>query len=63
MRSNSRTNRELLFLRLFLRLFRQYSISWYEIPVALLLSTYGHLLEIPGMLVAVRGEPLQTAYR
>ncbi len=49
--------------RLILRLFRQYSISWYEIPVALLLSTYGHLLEIPGMLVAVRGEPLQTAYR
>ena len=47
-----------------LRCGRHYGVRWYELPAAFALSVVVHLMEIPGMLDAFRGQPsAQTAYR
>ena len=47
-----------------LRCFRQYNVKTYELPRALALTVVTHLLEIPGMLAAYRGQTIRaTAYR
>ena len=47
-----------------LRCFRQYNVKTYELPLAFALIMVTHLLEIPGMLSAYRGQVLTaTAYR
>jgi len=46
------------------RCFRHYNVKTYELPLALILTVVTHLLEIPGMLAAYRGQTLGvTAYR
>jgi hypothetical protein len=47
-----------------LRCFRHYHIKTYELPFALALAIVIHILEIPGMLAAYRGESIgATEYR
>ena len=47
-----------------LRCFRHYNVKTYELPLALTLTVVTHVLEIPGMLAAYRGQTLAaTAYR
>jgi len=44
--------------------FRRFGVAWYELPVALALAPYVVAMEVPGMIAAVRGRPLEeTAYR
>ena len=46
------------------RCFRQYNVKLYELPLALALTVVTHVLEIPGMLAAYRGQSIAaTAYR
>ena len=41
-----------------------YRVRWYELPVAMALSVVLHLMEIPGMIRAFRGQPItRTRYR
>jgi hypothetical protein len=43
---------------------RFYGVRWYEIPMALVLAVWTHVMEIPGMRLAYRGEAIQeSAYR
>ena len=43
---------------------RAYGVKWYELPTAFGLAAAACAMEIPGMIHAVRGEPLdKTAYR
>lgn len=43
---------------------RAYNVAWYELPAALALVPAASLMEVPGMLRAVRGLPLdKTAFR
>ena len=47
-----------------LRRARFYNVAWYQLPVAFALATVACAMEIPGMIRAVRGEPLdKTLYR
>ena len=47
-----------------LRCFRHYNVKTYELPLALALTVVTHLLEIPGMLAAYRGQTVgATAWR
>jgi cellulose synthase/poly-beta-1,6-N-acetylglucosamine synthase-like glycosyltransferase len=47
-----------------LRCFRSYNVRTYELPLALALTLVTHLLEVPGMLAAYRGQAITaTAYR
>lgn len=47
-----------------LRCFRHYNVKVYELPLALALTVVTHVLEIPGMLAAYRGQTIGgTAYR
>lgn len=47
-----------------LRCFRHYNVKTYELPLALALIVVTHVLEIPGMLAAYRGQAIEaTAYR
>jgi len=47
-----------------LRHHRGYRISWYEIPVTMVLAVLTHALEIPGMVMAIQGRPVpQTQFR
>jgi hypothetical protein len=47
-----------------LRCFRYYNVKTYELPLALALTVVTHVLEIPGMLAAYRGQTIgETAYR
>jgi hypothetical protein len=47
-----------------LRCFRQYNVKPHELPLALVLTIITHVLEIPGMLAAYRGQTMgATAYR
>lgn len=47
-----------------LRYHRQYDVAWYELPVAFLVAIAIHVMELPGMVRAIRGNPLtETAYR
>lgn len=47
-----------------LRCYRQYNVKTYELPLALALTVVTHVLEIPGMLAAYRGQSIAaTAYR
>jgi hypothetical protein len=47
-----------------LRLGPHYGIAWYQVPVGLVLSVVLQALEIPGMIDAIHGRPLEsTAYR
>ena len=47
-----------------LRCFRYYNVKTYELPLALALTVVTHVLEIPGMLAAYRGQTIgATAYR
>ena len=47
-----------------LRCFRHYNVKTYELPLALALTVVTHVLEIPGMLAAYRGQTIgATAYR
>lgn len=43
---------------------RQYGVRWYELPVAFCLAIVVHVMEIPGMISAFRGQEItETAYR
>lgn len=47
-----------------LRCFRHYNVKTYELPLAFALTVVTHVLEIPGMLAAYRGQPMrETIYR
>lgn len=47
-----------------LRCFRHYNVKTYELPLAVALTVVTHVLEIPGMLAAYRGQTIgATAYR
>ena len=47
-----------------LRSARHYGVAWYEIPLAGVIAVGLHLAEIPGMLSAFRGEPIEdTEFR
>lgn len=47
-----------------LRSGRYYGVAWYQLPVALGIGVIVHMLEVPGMLSAFRGKPIEaTAYR
>ena len=46
------------------RCFRHYNVKTYELPLALALTVATHVLEIPGMLAAYRGQTIrETAFR
>jgi hypothetical protein len=46
------------------RCFRHYHVKTYELPLALILTVVTHVLEIPGMVAAFRGQGIGgTAYR
>ncbi len=46
------------------RLGPHYGVAWYEVPAGLVLSAVLHTFEVPGMIDAIRGRPLEnTAYR
>ena len=50
--------------RVCLRRGRDYGISWYELPYAMALAVVAFSMEIPGMITAVRRQPLSdTSYR
>jgi len=56
--------RVLLTWWLCLRFFSDYRVAWYELPLALTAAVAIHIMEIPGMVCAIRGQPIQdTAYR
>jgi hypothetical protein len=41
----------------------QYRVRWYELPVAFCLAVVVHVMEIPGMISAFRGQEItETAY-
>ncbi|MEO8096987.1 MAG: glycosyltransferase [Acidobacteriota bacterium] len=49
-----------------LRCFRNYNVKLYELPLAIALAIVVHIVEVPGMLAAYRGQPARgtaTAYR
>ena len=47
-----------------LRCAHHYGVRWYELPIALTLSVWLHLMEISGMIQAFRGRPItRTKYR
>jgi hypothetical protein len=47
-----------------LRFYRTYGVRWYELPLVFGLAIVVHIMEIPGMVSAVRRRPItETAYR
>ncbi len=43
---------------------RAYDVAWYELPAAFVLAAVTSMMEVPGMLLAVRGQPLgKSAFR
>jgi len=57
-------SRLLLTWWLCLRYFRDYHVAWYELPAALGVAVAIHVMELPGMVRAVRTAPVtDTAYR
>ena len=39
-------------------------VRWYEVPVAIAIGFHRHLLEVPGMILAFRGQPIRrTSFR
>ena len=43
---------------------RMYGVAWYELPAAFILAAVASVMEIPGMVRAVRGQPVgKTAFR
>ena len=45
-----------------LRCGRFYGIRWLQLPAAMMVSIAVHLLEVPGMLQAYRGETLKSSF-
>jgi hypothetical protein len=43
---------------------RQYGIGWYQLPILILYALVVHMMEIPGMIKAVHGQPItESSYR